>query len=329
MKWEQPIDYFEFFILDKRLVKKIKKLNNNQKSDGIDEFEEWDENVMFCEHFHCQSFPEFRKQLIKKYPFLKRAKFSKKNTLFVYQSISFWHNWVGSVYIHRKNLGFKDLFDFYAERGKVQYGLDKLPQHGDDGYWSGGYKAVENDKSKYAEGTKNVGDLAVANNKREYPYSLELNGVDFNFADQEDWRCYVENVALSNLINDVGDNFIRWIPLNSISSYKNAGKLKGMFCVRCGDCGKVAQGLFNGNPDMGDPAYKVYHRKNWFCDNFGWTYMGGHGYPGGRRMICPDCSQEYASGKRKLNGGKEKKGWVVDGEVGDANASRMYIGDGK
>lgn len=51
---------------------------------------------------------------------------------------------------------------------------------------------------------------------------------------------------------------------------------------------------------MGDWMYETYHRKNYFCEKYGWTYMGGHGYPGGRRMICPDCSKEYASGNRRI-----------------------------
>ena len=71
--------------------------------------------------------------------------------------------------------------------------------------------------------------------------------------------------------------------------------LAGMLCCRCGDCGKIAAGLLHGNPDMGDSAYQIMHRKDWFCCNFGWTFMGGHGYPGGRRMICPECSKVYAA----------------------------------
>lgn len=177
---------------------------------------------------------------------------------------------------------------------------DLPPLHEPDGYQSELQPPVNKTKDNYAEGA----DAIVEMQDRIVIYPLSLENKTFSYfkiKNKDEMDFFIRGYILPDLINDLGDNYIRYVLL---SKPQSADNLIGMFAVRCGDCGKYAQGLFNGNPNMGDPAYQVYHRKNWFCDNFGWTYMGGHGYAGGRRMICPECSKLYKSGIKKLNGGK-------------------------
>lgn len=107
----------------------------------------------------------------------------------------------------------------------------------------------------------------------------------------EEFEKYIRNIALCNLIEGT-DNRVRYVICDSRPNIEDKDVI-GMFVVRCGDCGLVAGGEFHGNPDMGDSAYAIYHRKNYFCDNFDWIQLGGHGYHGGRVMICPECAKKY------------------------------------
>ena len=170
---------------------------------------------------------------------------------------------------------------------------DPLPPHEPDGYWSGYRSGWPFDKEKdteYAEGREAIGEMAVRH-RREYPFIFRTSRI-IMVKDEEEFRNYIERVYTTDLIIPEGDNRIRYMLLEM---NRDVDKALGMLCCRCGDCGKVAAGLFHGNPDMGDPLYQILHRKDWFCANFGWTFMGGHGSPGGRRMICPDCSKRYES----------------------------------
>jgi len=170
---------------------------------------------------------------------------------------------------------------------------DPLPPHEPDGYWSGHktYWPFGKEKdTEYAEGREAIGEMAVRH-RREYPFSF-LTSRYITVENKEEFRNYIERVYTTELITPEGDNRIRYMLLEM---NEDVDKALGMLCCRCGDCGKVAAGLFHGNPDMGDRLYQIMHRKDWFCANFGWTFMGGHGYPGGRRMICPECSKRYES----------------------------------
>ena len=168
---------------------------------------------------------------------------------------------------------------------------DPLPEHEPDGYWSGHRNhwpfGMETD-TEYAEGREAIADMAVRH-RQKYPFSFNTSkSVDIESAD--DFRKYIERVYTVELICPNGDNRIRY----QLLTFDDKEPV-GLLCCRCGDCGKIAAGLLHGNPDMGDRAYQIMHRKDWFCTNFGWTYMGGHGSPGGRRMICPECSKIYAA----------------------------------
>lgn len=170
---------------------------------------------------------------------------------------------------------------------------DPLPPHEPDGYWSGYRSSWPFDKEKdteYAEGREAIGDMAIRHRK-EYPFIFRTSKF-ITVNNEEEFRAYIERTYTSELITAQGDNRCRYMLLEMTD---DVSKALGMLCCRCGDCGKIAAGLFHGNPDMGDPAYQILHRKDWFCANFGWTFMGGHGYSGGRRMICPECSKRYES----------------------------------
>lgn len=168
---------------------------------------------------------------------------------------------------------------------------DHLPSHEPDGYWSGYRSRWPFGKEKdtdYAEGHEAIADMALRY-RQDYPFIFKTSRI-ITLNSSEDFRNYIERVYTVDLIHEI-DNRIRYQLLKMDKDEKSA---IGMLCCRCGDCGKIAAGLLHGNPDMGDPAYQIMHRKDWFCCNFGWTFMGGHGYPGGRRMICPECSKIYA-----------------------------------
>jgi len=168
---------------------------------------------------------------------------------------------------------------------------DPLPDHEPDGYWSGYSRCFAGDKeneTEYAEGREAIADMAIRH-RDSYPFRFRTSKT-IELDSAEDFRKYIERVYTDELITPDGDNRIRYQLLRMDKDVRSA---VGMLCCRCGDCGKIAAGLFHGNPDMGDPAYQIMHRKDWFCCNFGWTFMGGHGYPGGRRMICPECSKVY------------------------------------
>ena len=191
----------------------------------------------------------------------------------------------------------KDVFDdLHAElRGEkakpypAEMPDDPLPEHEPDGYWSGHRDHWPFGKEKdteYAEGREAIADMAVRH-RQKYPFSFNTSkSVDIESADE--FRKYIERVYTVELIHPNGDNRIRY----QLLTFDDKGPV-GLLCCRCGDCGKIAAGLLHGNPDMGDYCYQIMHRKDWFCTNFGWTYMGGHGSPGGRRMICPECSKIY------------------------------------
>lgn len=167
---------------------------------------------------------------------------------------------------------------------------DPLPDHEPDGYWSG-YRSRwpfgKDKETEYAEGREAIADMAIRH-RDSYPFKFRTSQT-IELDSAEDFRKYIERVYTTGLIIPEGDNRIRYQFL-----HKTSDSILGMLCCRCGDCGKIAAGLLHGNPDMGDSAYQIMHRKDWFCCNFGWTFMGGHGYPGGRRMICPECSKVYA-----------------------------------
>lgn len=176
---------------------------------------------------------------------------------------------------------------------------DPLPPHEPDGYWSG-YRVND---MWVKDGTKALGyaeddDIpALAQEYAEYPITIVTNDHrKCDIQNDDELARYVRNVATVGLI-DGTDNYIRYAWLNSHCGSED--DVIGMFVCRCGDCGRKAQGIFRGNPDMGDSCYQTLHRKDWFCSNFKWTYMGGHGYPGGRRMICPECSKVYEQAEKK------------------------------
>ena len=193
----------------------------------------------------------------------------------------------------------KDVFDdLHAElRGEkakpfpAEMPDDPLPEHEPDGYWSGHRNLWPFGKEmglEYAEGREAIADMAVRH-RQKYPFTFRTSKrVDIESAD--DFRKYIERVYTVELIHPNGDNRIRY----QLLTFDDKEPV-GLLCCRCGDCGKIAAGLLHGNPDMGDYCYQIMHRKDWFCTNFGWTYMGGHGSPGGRRMICPECSKIYAA----------------------------------
>lgn len=164
---------------------------------------------------------------------------------------------------------------------------DPLPEHEPDGYWSG-FKGEKDSSLLYAEGAANVADMIVSNTRMKYPITF-LTSKRWIINTPEEYHRYIEFVYCTGLIEGT-DHYIRYQLANKPSSFD---KLVGFFAVRCGDCGKVAAGEFKGNPNMGDEMYQVLHRKDYFCKKFGWTYCGGHGYSGGRRMICPECSKKY------------------------------------
>lgn len=168
---------------------------------------------------------------------------------------------------------------------------DPLPEHEPDGYWSGHRNNWPFGKEmglEYAEGREAIADMAVRH-RQDYPFTFRTSKcIEIESAD--DFRKYIERVYTVELITSNGDNRIRY----QLLTFDDKEPV-GLLCCRCGDCGKIAAGLLHGNPDMGDYCYQIMHRKDWFCTNFGWTYMGGHGSPGGRRMICPECSKIYAA----------------------------------
>lgn len=172
---------------------------------------------------------------------------------------------------------------------------DPLPSHEPDGYWSGYKSRWPFDKdpdTEYAEGRKAISDMAIRY-RQDYPFTFRTSRT-ITVESAEDFRKYIERVYTVDLIIPNGDNRIRYQLLRMDKDTRSA---VGMLCCRCGDCGKIAAGILHGNPDMGDWAYQYMHRKDWFCCNFGWTFMGGHGHPQGRRMICPECSKKYEEGE--------------------------------
>lgn len=174
---------------------------------------------------------------------------------------------------------------------------DPLPDHEPDKYWSG-YRSRwpfgKDKETEYAEGREAIADMAIRH-RESYPFKFRTS-TTIELDSAEDFRKYIERVYTTELIIPDGDNRIRY---QLLGWSRREDPPLGMLCCRCGDCGKIAAGLLHGNPDMGDPAYQTMHRKDWFCCNFGWTFMGGHGYPGGRRMICPECSKVYAEKEAK------------------------------
>ena len=184
--------------------------------------------------------------------------------------------------------------DLHGEKAKpypAEMPDDPLPEHDPDGYWSGygnHWPFGKEKDTEYAEGREAIADMAVRH-RQDYPFTFRTSKrVDIESAD--DFRKYIERVYTVELIHPNGDNRIRY----QLLTFDDKEPV-GLLCCRCGDCGKIAAGLLHGNPDMGDYCYQIMHRKDWFCTNFGWTYMGGHGSPGGRRMICPECSKIYAA----------------------------------
>lgn len=167
---------------------------------------------------------------------------------------------------------------------------DPLPDHEPDEYWStfrSRWPFGKEKDTEYAEGREAIADMALRY-RQDYPFIFKTSRI-ITLNSSEDFRNYIERVYTVDLIHET-DNRIRYQLLKMDKDEKSA---IGMLCCRCGDCGKIAAGILHGNPDMGDPCYQIMHRKDWFCCNFGWTFMGGHGYPGGRRMICPECSKVY------------------------------------
>ena len=184
--------------------------------------------------------------------------------------------------------------DLHGEKAKpypAEMPDDPLHEHEPDGYWSGHrdhWPFGKETDTEYAEGREAIADMAVRH-RQDYPFTFRTSKrVDIESAD--DFRKYIERVYTVELIHPNGDNRIRY----QLLTFDDKEPV-GLLCCRCGDCGKIAAGLLHGNPDMGDYCYQIMHRKDWFCTNFGWTYMGGHGSPGGRRMICPECSNIYAA----------------------------------
>lgn len=174
---------------------------------------------------------------------------------------------------------------------------DPLPERDKESeYWSGYEHSdrCKGSKLAYIEGADKIADFMVSKVKK-YPVVFTTSK-KWIIPDADSYHRYIEYCYCQGLINDEGDNYIRYQVVDQTDNWKT---FRGIFAVRCGDCGKIAAGEFIGNPDMGDPLYSVYHRKNYFCQNFGWTYCGGHGYPGGRVMICPECSKKYADEARK------------------------------
>ena len=175
---------------------------------------------------------------------------------------------------------------------------DPLPSHEPDGYWSG-YRSRwpfgKDKETEYAEGREAIADMALRYRKT-YPFTFRTSK-EIVCETPEDFRSYIERVYTTDLITPDGNNNIRYQLLEWPSGGYDS--LVGLLCCRCGDCGKIAAGILHGNPDMGDWAYQYMHRKDWFCCNFGWTFMGGHGHPQGRRMICPECSKIYAAKEKE------------------------------
>lgn len=174
---------------------------------------------------------------------------------------------------------------------------DPLPEQDKEGeYWKG-YPNLSpgtmETAGKYAE-NEDIPDMVMSMGEWEFPIYTMKNGRRSVINNAEEMRKYIRNYQMTNLIEGK-DHRCRAMPLkNGYEPDHN------VLFVRCGDCGKYGCGELKGNADMGDYAYKIMHRKDFFCNAYGWTQMGGHGYAGGRRMICPECSKKYAKmGKAK------------------------------
>lgn len=117
---------------------------------------------------------------------------------------------------------------------------------------------------------------------KPYPYYLQNAEGLHIFRNSQELMDYARLKLMVGLNNEIGDCYCRAVP------YTPSDQL---FLCQCYDCGKVGAVCHHGSPDMGDIAYRAMHRKNYFCARSGWYYEGGHGYFGGRRMICRECTE--------------------------------------
>lgn len=79
--------------------------------------------------------------------------------------------------------------------------------------------------------------VELCDTNAEYPIKSANSAMgSFIIQDRTDLEPLIKD-STTGLINDFGDHYIPYFPLNQPHEYKD---LIGIFAVRCGDCGKIA-----------------------------------------------------------------------------------------